>query len=72
MTDLTSTNEKVNTGDTKFNTLDAKTWSCFNVFATLKTLNRGDVISPMKKTKIAEIPPTPRCNEAPRYSIERR
>jgi hypothetical protein len=52
--------------------LDAILWSSFNVFATLKTLKRGVVISPMKKTKIAEIPATPRCNEAVRYSIERR
>lgn len=72
MTDLTSTNEKVKTGDTNVNTLDAILWSSFNVFATLKTLKRGVVISPMKKTKIAEIPATPRCNEAVRYSIERR
>ena len=66
--DLTITKKKVNTGETKSNIFDARACSSFNSLATLKTLNNGEVISPIKKTKIAEIPPTPRRKEAQIYS----
>ena len=72
MIDLTSTNEKVNSGDTNSNTFDAIACSFFSSLAMLKIVYTGVVTSPIKKTKIAEIPPTPRCKEEARYIPARR